>query len=46
MLILASALHAEEILLSLLFLWNWAVVGPNIPSEMQIWEFADINERK
>lgn len=46
MLILASTLRDEEILLSLPFLWNWAVLGLSVPSQTQNWEFADINERK
>lgn len=46
MLILASTLCDEEILLSLPFLCNWVVFGLSVPSHMQNWEFADINERK
>lgn len=46
MLIVASTLRDEEILLSFLFLCNWAVLGLSVPTEMQSWEFADINERK
>lgn len=46
MLILASTLCDEEILLSLPFLWNWAVLDLSVPSQTQNWEFADINERK
>lgn len=46
MLILASTPRDEEIQLSSPFLWNWAVFALNVLSQTQIWEFADINERK